>query len=264
MPSKVIAITLYRRPEQTRELLSALHRCWGIEDYRVIISCDYNDEHRDACDEVKRMAHNFLKFHAEERGGTGDLSIHDPRLGVDLNKLFILPKAFEHSEYAIFLEDDTPPARDALRFFEACDSMFRGDESVISISGYNRYLEEEEHRRVLAEEPYLLDRGGQFTPWGWATWKDRYENIVGMDGQKYKDATGDQANGLFDHNMCRWMREHGNCWTIYPVMPRTNHSAWENAEHTPNESFWRENEYAPFGAWSQDMPDPDPTLWRLK
>lgn len=268
MDSKVIAITLYRRPIYTAQLFSALRVCYGIEDYTIVISCDASNEHETACDEVYRQA---LKF-ADDRfkdvwGSKTYVHQHNPRLGVDLNKLWLFPKAFHHGEYVVFLEDDTIPAPDALRFFESMDFKYREDKSVISISGYNRYLDQATHDRVLLEESYALDQGGQFCPWGFGIWKDRYEQIVGMDGAKYLAATGDQANGLFDHNMCRWMAENPGHRTIYPVLPRIQSIGGEMGEHTPSAAWHQENEYNPFGSWSQPMSDIGgsvPNAWGLK
>lgn len=257
----VIAITLYRRPKYTAQLFEALHNCYGINEFDILISCDFAPEHRVSCDEVKRQADKF----AEGRPRV-QVFQHEPRLGVDLNKLWLIPKAYELSDYMIFLEDDTIPAPDALRFFEAMDAKYRNDESVVSISGYNRYLELETHERVILEEPYALDQGGQFTPWGWAMWKDRYDFIVGMDGQKYLDAVGDQANGLFDHNICRWMKENPGHRTLYPVLPRIQSIGGEMGEHTPSAEWHLEHEYNPYGSWSQPMSDPgtSPNGWVLK
>ena len=258
--AKVIAITLYRRPSYTQKLFESLVKAYGIEDYRILISCDVSREHYADCDTVQEMAWVFKHNHP----GKCDIFVNDPRLGIDKNKLFILPRAFEHTNYVVFLEDDTPIAQDGLRYFEAMNEMFADDKSVISISGYNRYLESETHTRVLAEETYHIARGGQFAPWGFAIWKDRYDLIVGMDGQKYLEATGENANGLFDHNMCRWMRENAPVWTIYPVLGRTNHTGAYGAEHTPSAEWLMEHEFAPFGSWSQDMPDPLGKEWVRK
>lgn len=258
----VLAITLYRRPVYTAQLLAALRECYGIEDYRIFISCDWAPEHSTACDEVKRQADLFAA-----RQGNTFVYQHKPRLGVDLNKLWLFPMAFDCDDYVVFLEDDTIPSQDALRFFQSMDVKYRNDESVVSISGYNRYLDLAEHERVILEEPYALDQGGQFTPWGFGIWKDRYDVIVGMDGKKYLDAAGSQANGLFDHNICRWMRENPGHRTIYPVLPRIQSVGGEMGEHTPSPEWHQQNEYNPYGAWSQPMSDiggPVPNAWGLK
>lgn len=258
---KVIAITLYRRPELTAALFKALALCYGINEYTVLISCDYNPDHGTQCSKVAELARCFAYT-----GVTKETRViqHNERQGVDLNKLFVLPLAFELSDFVIFLEDDTPPAPDALRYFEAMNAQYKDDPNVVSISGYNRYLDADEHARVLKDEPYHLDKGTGFCPWGWGMWRDRYEDICGLDGAKYLAATGDQANGLFDHNIARVMSERPGAYTVYPVLPRTNHVGWEDAEHTPSREFLMENEYAPFTAASQPMPNPLDVTWVMK
>lgn len=259
--TKAIAITLYRRPDQTQNLFDSLSRAHGIGDYWVFISCDFNEEHEEDCNQVSRLATEFelssTAMTVENYGG------EHQRLGVDLNKLFIMPKAYRYSDYAIFLEDDTPIAQDGLRFFEAM-YPYACQPDVISISGYNRYLEVSEHTRVLEHERYHLDRGTGFCPWTWAMTRDRYEQIIGIDGDKYRADTGEGANGLFDHNLCRWMKENQPAYTIYPVLPRGNHVGGDRAEHTQSPEWLMEHEFAPFGAWSQDMPDCEGVEWKVK
>lgn len=259
--AKVIAITLYRRPAYTAKLLASLRAAHGIDDYTVLFSCDYDPAHASACDTVQEQAYQFITHHR----GMGQVLVNSPKKGIDLNKTYLMPKAYQHGDYVIMLEDDTPIAQDGLRYFEAMNRMFRDDPTMISVSAYNRYTAPEEHERVLRDEPYHIDRGGQFCPWGWAMWEDRYARLIGMDGGKYLEATGDKANGLFDHNLCQLMKaEAGKAFTVYPVLPRTNHTGATEAEHTPSEKWLMDNEFSPYGAWSQDMPDPVGQEWTKK
>ncbi len=248
---KLIAITLFRRPDLTASLFSALKKCYGLDDYAVLISCDVDEQYLGDCNQVVELATEFL----HERKQLTQLHVNSPRLGVDLNKLFLLPKAFELSNYVIFLEDDTPPAQDALRFFEACNQKYKNDPTVVSVSSYNRYLATEEHARVLAQEPYAMDQGNGFCPWGWAMWRDRYEKTMGT-GEAYKERWKDEVNGRFDWWITDTMGSIPGARTIYPVLPRTNHVGGDRAEHTPSEQYLMSHEFAPYGAWTQHMPDP--------
>lgn len=252
---KVIAITLYRRPEYTQKLFDALTQCYGIEDYEVFISCDYNLDYLEDCRKCQDIAKEF----AENRDAPTNIWVHEPRLGIDLNKLFILPKAFEVSDYVIFLEDDTIPSRDALRYFE-WGRQFQNDQSVVAICGYERYHDIPYHNLVLQYQPYAVIRKPKtFSSWGWALWKDRYERIYDMDGQRYKEGTGAEANGRFDWWLSWEFREGDVC--IFPRLPRIQSIGGVNGEHTPNAQWHLENEYNPLGAWSQEMPDE--CLWTL-
>jgi hypothetical protein len=190
--------------------------------------------------------------------------INDPKHGIDRNKMFIIPKAYElsDSDYMILLEDDTPPARDALRYFEWVDRTFRGDPNFISASGYNRYLEIETHEANMRERPYHVDRGTGFCPWGWSMHRDQYERFMG-DGKAYEDRWGVEVNGRFDWWFTEMVKTHPGCYSVYPVVPRTNHVGGLFAEHTPSDAWLKANEYAPYGAWSQEMPDPGSREWSL-
>jgi hypothetical protein len=257
--NKVLAITLYRR--QDTQLFECLRKCYGIEDYHIFISCDHNDEYRDACLETQEVAHRFASEHGM---GKTTILINNPRLGIDRNKMFLLPIAFEMSDFVVFLEDDTLPSSDALRYFEFCGQKFRTDRSVMSVSGFNRYLESETHERILREEAYAIDRGIGFCPWGWGMWKDRYARIMG-DGKAYEDRWGVEVNGRFDW----WFTEMAKTseeplYSIYPVLPRTNHVGADRAEHTPSKEWLMEHEFAPYGAWTQEMQDPVTDLWYTK
>lgn len=258
MLSKVIATTHYRRPHYSKQVLDALLGCYGSEDYRVLISQDFDPAYEAACNEVTEVLNQFS---AARPPGMTELIINNPRYGIDLNKLFILPKAFELSDYVIFLEDDTFLSKDALRFFEFCGNRFQDDQGVVAVCAYHRYLTLEQHRRVLTKETYDLAKAGGFSPWGWAMWSDRYARKMG-DGAAYKECWGDEANGRFD-----WWFNTGmdpGEGSVYPVLPRANHIGGEQAEHTPSLEWLMANEFAPFGAWTQEMPDPPRTAWRVE
>lgn len=258
--SKVIATTHYRRPQYSKLFFDALSRCYGIEDYTVLISCDYEHEHDAKCMQVAQLANHFLK------SNKGEIFINCPRHGIDLNKLFIMPKAYELNDYVIFLEDDTIPSMDCLRYFERTEQL-ADKASIAAILGYNRYTEFKVHQQVLEKESYAIQTHDWFTPWGWATWKDRYEEIVGMDGSVYKERVQltwkGEENGRHDWHWNNYIKNN-ELKVLYPVLPRVQSIGAEEAEHTPSAQWHSENEYNPYGAWSQKMPEPKLEDWWLK
>ena len=240
----VIAVTLFNRPSYTRILFNALSKCYGVSEIPVVISQDWNSECAAQCVEVRDVANAFLATHA----AGGEYFCNDPKLGIDLNKLFVIPKAFERGDYMIFFEDDTPMGPDALNYFIAMGERFKDDKSIASISGYNRFPMSEWVSRK--ERPYEIERCTGFVPWGWSCHKDRWDEMFSNDGERYKSETGDSANGLFDHN---WNGK--NLGYIRPVVGRTNHVGWEGATHTPSREFMMEHEYCVFGGWTLDVPN---------
>lgn len=252
---KVLAITLYRRPNYTKQLFDALKNCYGVKDYTILISCDHDDRFQDGCLEVQAMADEFSKWQ-----GNTTIYVNNPRRGIDLNKIFILAKAYELSDYVIFYEDDTIPAPDTLRYFEFC-RQFGSDPDCIAVSSYDRYYSEEYHRLVLEYQPYVVLKKMQtFCIWGWATWKDRFLRLYGNDGENYIPNV-DNPNGRFDYWVTWSMENFPDNYCIFPRLPRTQSVGGENAEHTPSAQWHLENEYNPLGAWTQEMPDTD--QWQL-
>jgi hypothetical protein len=254
MDKKVIAITLYRRPDYTQVLFDALKKCYGIEDYMIFVSCDYDERFHEGCTKSLRIAEAFRDtFHSNTI-----ISQNIPKLGIDLNKLYILPLAYEQSDYVIFLEDDTIPSPDALRYFE-WGQHFKDNPDIIAICGYERYGDIPFHNLVLEHQAHAAFKlVNKFSSWGWALWKDRYERIYGMDGSNYIPFV-DAPNGRFDWHLFWQFKGLQGC--IFPRLPRIQSIGGEMGEHTPNAQWHKDNEYNPLGAWCQEMPDTD--QWQL-
>lgn len=232
-----IAITLYRRPEQTKILFEALEGAYGFEDFKIFIHVDVSMEHVDACHDVCALANNFGMKHSNVR----QVYHSDPRLGVDKAKLFILPKAFQNHDRVIFLEDDTVLSKDALLYFEWALKQTENDHDCLSISGYNR----REDPCPVGDEFTVSMRPG-FCPWGWATHKRVWDKFY--DEGRYERYSGENVNGLFDHYLDTEGKERA-MYSVYPILGRTNHGTWQDAEHTPSEEHWLEHENSEYGIW---------------
>lgn len=252
MITPTIAIQLYKRPNYTAKLFKSLEECYGFSDIPCTISVDINEDEA-GCTEVWNLAHEFGVRHTNVR-----LLANNPRLGIDLNKLFVIPKAFERGDYMIFLEDDTGLSKDALRYFIAMGEIFLQDKSVFSVSGYNR-VPSGEDTFDISQHPYEYDVKEGFCPWGWACWRDRWDAMYPDAGAAYKEYAGEQANGLFDH----WLFGKG-LGMAYPTMGRTNHTGWIGSEHTPSLRFLMDKEFSYYGAWSEELPDPPISIWTRK
>jgi hypothetical protein len=72
---------------------------------------------------------------------------------------------------AIVLEDDLVPAPNFLRFMNRALDLYRTNEKIFSICGYNN--------KVQAPEGYPFDAYActRSSSWGWATWRDRWESV---------------------------------------------------------------------------------------
>jgi hypothetical protein len=259
-----IATTLYRRPQYTKRVLDALLECYGIDGIPVYLSQDWSFEHNEDCKAVKEIALEFQRRH----NGPSQYFCNIPKLGIDLNKLLVIPAAFKGGatnerssvDYVIFLEDDHLPSRDCIQWFIEMGERFRDDERIGFITGYNKQTEAE-FRDSTPDEIGIVDIDdgcAGFRPSGWATWKDRWDYFLPNDGEDYKRICGTAE--VFDHFM---HLRHGEMlyklnppvvgmnkpkWPglVGPKIARIQLIGWENATHTESEAWWREHEFNPY------------------
>jgi len=152
-----ITVSAYNRPDYLRQTLDALSRCDGVADCRVVVMLD-------RCEETEAQAaiaaeHGF----AVERYGE--------RIGCNRAILYAMVFGFERmgSDFHVHLEDDTVPTRDALRWFAWARDRFKDDPAVMNVSGYQRISNGFRDQCGLRR---------WFTPWGWATWRDRWPGLA--------------------------------------------------------------------------------------
>lgn len=242
MIKPIIAITLYRRPNYTAQLFDALSQCEGIAEIPVVISIDQDSKYAPDCEEVARLAEVWCSNNPNRNV----IGTHDPRLGIDLNKLWVIPRAFECGNFMIFLEDDTIPSKDALRWFVEMGERYADNEDIFGIGGYNR-LSREEFEAANPFE-YRIERG--FNAWGWATWRNRWDALFANNGAQYKADTGAEANGLFDS----WLDKQKKGF-VRPMVARIQSVGGEQGEHTPSPEWHREHEHNEWGAWNLIIPN---------
>lgn len=247
---KVLALTLYRRPQYTKQCLEALSQCYGIEDYTLIISCDYSFEYPKECDEVIEVVKTFNSCQTQ-------IYVNKPGYGQHLNRFFISNKAFEITDYMIGLEEDTPLSKDGLRYFEYIGNNFGSDSNFISANGYNRYTELDTHIFNMRENTYVIEKGKTFNAWVFSMYKHCYQQLAGtQEAVNYWT----HVDG-FDWWVRNIMRNHPDSYVINPIVPRSNHVGWENSQNTRSYQWLMDNEFVPYGAWSQEMPDPPVDIW---
>lgn len=259
----MILLTVYRRPAYTKQVLDALAECYGIGEYSILVSADTYAENPALTQACVDLARNF-KASKDVR-----INVHNPKLGIDSNKLWAFPHAFKESDCVIHLEDDCIPAKDALRFLEWGEAL-RDDPSILSVSAYQKEgviidAGSAPHiQRVHGMYDAFRGRGG-FACWAWATWKDRWQQVIGDESQ-YRAFAGEQVDGRFDWWWKKYMEEHGMC-QVHPFVSRCQNLVGEpdteNAGENSNDEFAMNN-FNPEGVWQLDnIPDPSIGVWRL-
>lgn len=180
---KVITLAAWRRPDYTKQVLDSIRRAHGVEDYALLIGVD-GKGHEDVVKLVRSV--DFVP---------SQVLINNQHVGCNLNTKYILMYAFQHFDYVIHLEDDTPIAPDALRYFEWA-SQFTSDPTVFVVSAWGVLprgkAQPNDHQRIV--------KTGLFSCWGWATWKDRWlemQQAWSLDGDMHKswDIRVDEVRG---------------------------------------------------------------------
>jgi hypothetical protein len=262
-----VVCTLYRRPAATRRMLAALSECYHSREIPCFLSCDYDPNHDEACSQVVAIAQDW----AMTRRGRTEMVVNDPKRGIDCNKLYAIPAALESTgaDAVILLEDDTGLSHDALSFFCTNLAATAADPSVLAVCGYNRLPDDnqgpedvEAETALLATDLFSTYRFSGFKPWGWAMTAERFAEFFGSDGngQRYKEQTRTDGNGMFDHWLTYQCQKQGRV-TIRPLVGRTTHAEWADAEHTPSEQAWQERERVTVGAWLPKVELPDTGLF---
>ena len=280
----IIITTHYRRPQYTSRLLEALQRAYtsklmDLADVPVVIHQDWNSDHAAKCTEVKDQIIGFTQWFAdnveipalteEELDGPNPKTMkllryynHNPRLGIDLSKLWIIEQAFQ--EYPdrnmfIFLEDDTIPDPMFIKWAMNMGEKYYLDEKVFSMCGYRKQSEEDcfsawrqqetKWHLTSDEKEHPFNTGIEepgFCPWGWASWPHKYFEVFAKGGEKYKADTGEEANGRFDW----WLHTTPNLTKVVPIVALVQSVGGEDGEHTPSPEWHTANEYNQYGVWT--------------
>lgn len=221
---KTLSISLYNRPQYTKILLDHLNQCVDIDNYRILICCEPKNI------EVIELAQSFRPYQTK--------LIINPRLyGCNINIFQCLSLGFLNNDYHIHLEDDTIPGKDTLLYFEWARHQFKNDQNIFSISGYVNVDNKTEHYKEKSDDVTLVSKRQWFTPWGWATWKDRWNSLQPVL------ASALNTNYSWDvtvHRFCGQRKE------IFPRVSRIQNIGAELGTFVPSASWHHTHQYNNF------------------
>jgi glycosyltransferase involved in cell wall biosynthesis len=165
-PHLVLVVIAYKRPAYLKQVLHSLAAASGIEKHTVLFSIEPSDTG------VIDMARGFT---AAKRS---IVHVNEQVQGCYPNIQQALARGFEYGDFVVVVEDDIVLSRDALLWFEHARSTYSEDKRVFTVSAYG----DSSHTAsdgVPAEYAGTIGRRQHFTPWGWGTWRDRYEEMAG-------------------------------------------------------------------------------------
>jgi hypothetical protein len=218
---KTISISLYDRPDYTEIVLNHLNLCHDIENYDIIICCEPKNE------QVINLAKNF-------RQNQTNVIINSNIYGCNKNIYQCLELGFEHNDFHIHIEDDTVPGKDFLLYCQYLRSL-KNDSNIFSISGYTNSNNRIEQYFPQTNAADLFSSRNWFTPWGWATWQDRWLEIK----ESIKD--------IIDTKTVSWdlyvNQIRQDRLEIFPLVSRIQNIGAINGTFCPSPEWHKENQY---------------------
>jgi len=193
---------------------------------------------------------NQVRAYIKEISGFKSISIIEAKTNKGLANSIIggVSDVIDNYGQVIVLEDDLITTPNFLFFMNTCLEKFKSSRQVFSISGYSFNLGE---NNKLKADVYFLNRGWS---WGWATWKDRWQDVdweVNSYPEFIKDSKAKRAfaKGGSDLNKMLEKQMHGNLdswairWfyhqfhigglTVYPVLSKIYNEGFDrDATHT--------------------------------
>lgn len=210
-----IVLFTYKRLNTLRLTIDALRNNYYAKDSDLIIFSDaakYENDSKSIIEVRKylKTIHGFKSieiYEANENKGLAN-SVID---GVS--------KVFENNESIIVLEDDLVTTPNFLTFMNQAIEEFKYEKKVFSICGYSFDL------AVVGYpiDSYFLNRSW---PWGWASWKDRWQEIdwsiqdydsfkIDKKRRKQFSALGSDVNTMLDKQMNGQIDSWAIRWTFH-------------------------------------------------
>jgi hypothetical protein len=222
-----ITISGYNRPEYLARTCEALSRCVGVASCDITLLLDPCDQTPD-CREI-----------AERYGW--QVYVYEAHAGCNGSIRTCLEYGFrmKGGDYHVHLEDDCVPTRDALLWFSWARDRYRYDPNVFTVSGYRR------------DSGGCIDTSGirrWFTPWGWATWPDRAEQML----RGWATDDGPSWDIIVNHVL------RGPRCEAFPSVSRIQNIGAEKGVHVPNAEWHAANHHVPVTA---DDLDGEPVMF---
>ena len=168
--STPILLTLWRRPNETSKVIEAIRK---VKPKKLFIACDGP---REGNEQEFRKVKKTIDVCKEEINWECEIKwkVSEKNLGCKTGVTNAINWFFDNVNEGIIIEDDNLAHPDFFWFCENLLEKYRADKRIWSISGTNNQDE-----IIRGDGSYYF--GKIPLVWGWATWKDRWqENDVNM------------------------------------------------------------------------------------
>ena len=160
--STPIVLFGFNRPEKLKQLLE---RVVTEPITRVFVYCDgpRGAEDEELCEATRQAAEEFAnQFPVTVR-------TRPENYGITKNLVCAVSEVLSEFRQAMFFEDDVHPRPGCLGFLDRALEAYRFRQEIFSIGCY--------HRPVSDLELPMTFLSPRFNCWGWATWRDRWQQL---------------------------------------------------------------------------------------
>lgn len=169
--SKLAPIILFcfNRVDHLSQTVKALQKNELAQESELFIFCD-GPRNQAELEKVKKV-HEFI----DEISGFKEIHIKKQKLNLGLANSVISAVSKIVNKYgkAIILEDDIVTSKSFLKFMNESLDFYENDKKVSVVTGFN-YHNFKKPKNFNNDIFFLKGRN---CSWGWATWKDRWQNI---------------------------------------------------------------------------------------
>lgn len=232
-----IVLFTYKRLETLKKTVKALSENHLATDSDLII---YSDGPKNVEEEILiRQIRTYLKTIQ----GFKSVTIHqsEQNRGLAASIISGVSATFKLYSKAIVLEDDLITSTNFLAFMNASLDNYVNNNEVYSISGYSFEFNSLSNEK----DGYFLNRTW---PWGWATWKNRWENVDWnvSDYKQFKknkylqkkfSLLGSDVNAMLDKQMGGVLDSWSIRWTfhvfqknglvLFPSISKIDNNGWD-------------------------------------
>lgn len=205
--TRIVAMTVScDRPRYLSETLDSWRAVRGREDWSYVFALEPGP-HFVECARMIADAFDGLSV---------TVLANRERKGVLRNPHYVLGYAFERARYALLAEEDVRVSNDILEYFAAMDYEFEVDPAVLAVCGSSWGGSPGEEC-----DAWKLVQG--FNPLGWATWADRWIDVL-RDTWDLDYSTGlpDGSQAGWDWNIGRLLRARDQ-FCVFPDVSRSFH-----------------------------------------
>lgn len=165
-----IVMFVYNRADHFEKTVIALSECAEAKQSELYIFSDAakNSAAKDSVAHVRALAHRIENSNLFQKVTIAE---SETNKGLANSVISGVTKVIAQYGRVIVVEDDCVPSPYFLKYMNDCLSSFENDQRIGSVAGYAPPIRfpEDYHKDIFTAY--------RSCSWGWATWKDRWENV---------------------------------------------------------------------------------------